>query len=158
MSVRAAPVDPARVRERGPFVEELLQRPALVGWIGVKDPDGNAVPFSPEIARELLFSMPAQEFATLLRAAGMPQLALRFELGESLIRLGMIANTSASEIVASLDRLRDAGVTAAEALRAVARLLPIEEVERTPRERYEHRMRRRRDARAKHGRSRGRRR
>lgn len=152
----AAPVDPARERVRGPFVEELLQRPALVGWIGVKGPGGEPVEFRPELARELLFSMPAGEFAAMLRAAGMPALAQRFELGESFARIALGAR-EAGEALQSVAR---AGISAAQALRCALSLLPPEEAEteRTPRERYEHRMRRSRAARAKYGKSRGRRR
>lgn len=152
-AVPAAPVDPARARDRGVFVEELMRRPALVDWIGVRDPQGNPVPFRPDVARELLLYMPATDFAGLLRAAGMPQLALRFELGDSFARISA-AGMSVVELGQSIARLRDAGVTAADALRAVARLLPIDEIERTPRELYLHRMRRHAEARARRGRKR----
>jgi len=152
-----APVDPARVRERGRFVDELMRRPALVGWIGVRDPQGHEVEFQPELARELLFSMPAADFAALLRAAGMPALAQRFELGESFARIAA-AGTAFGELAESMAAVGRAGITAAQALRCALNLLPKDEIERTPRERYLHRLSRARAARAKHGKSRGRRR
>ncbi len=62
---------------------------------------------------------------------------------------------SVVELGESLARLRDAGMTAADGLCALARaMLPIEETERTPRERYLHRMRRHAEARARRGRNR----
>lgn len=142
MPPRPAPINPERLRTRGFYVEEVLRREALVAWVGIRAPDGTPMPYSPDVARELLLSMPDREFVTFLRAAGMNMHALSFATArgvDDLARAMADFGVSAMQAAASFQHM--AGMLSLlDALK-----------HRDPRGQWMHREARRRAARAKYG-------